>query len=85
MVEAVVYGLLIVFPLIGVVARRWLVVALPLVGWPIFYVGLNRGWWLYGTGDGWEIAARFFTVFGVVSTAFAVWIARHRLRFVKTS
>lgn len=92
MLEPVVYGLLIVFPLIGVLARRWLVVAMPLVAWPIFYVGMNRGWWLYGTGDGWQYVARFFTVLGVATTLLAIGVARtlvppqeaHRLRFAKS-
>jgi hypothetical protein len=93
MLEAVVYGLLIAFPLVGVLARRWFVVVLPLVGWPLFYLGLNKGWWLYGTGDGWQSAAWFFTFFGSASTALAVLVARilkpppkaHRLRFAKSS
>lgn len=92
MLEPVVYGLLIAFPLIGVLARRWLVVAMPLVAWPIFYVGMNRGWWLYGTGDGWQYVARFFTVLGVVTTLLTIGVARtlvppqeaHRLRFAKS-
>jgi hypothetical protein len=74
--EAVFFGLVIAFPVIGVVTRRWLVVALPLVAWPIFYLGLNKGWWLDGTGDGWQPLAWFFTVFGVASTALAVGIGR---------
>ena len=77
MPEAVVYGLLIVFPVIAALWRRWVAVALPAVAWPIFYVGLNRGWWLYGTGDGWEYAARFFTVAGITSTAVTVAMARN--------
>jgi hypothetical protein len=76
MPEALVVTLLIAFPVVGALARRWLVVALPLVAWPIFYLGLNKGWWLYGTGDGWQYAARFFTLFGVATTALAVGIAR---------
>lgn len=93
MLEATVSGLLILFPLIGVLARRWFAVAPPLVAWPIFDAGLNKGWWLYGTGDGWEYVALSMTVFGVASTALAVGIARtlkpppktHRLRFAKPS
>lgn len=92
MLEAAVYSLLIVFPLIGVLARRWPVVVLPLAGWPIFYIGLTKGWWLDGTGDGWQINALFFTLFGTASTAAAVGLARalkppkmHALRFAKSS
>lgn len=89
MLEAAVFGLLVVFPLVAILTRRWLVVVLPLVGWPIFYLGLDRGWWLYGTGDGWQSARTYFTVIGVASTALAVLIGRslkpppRRRRFVK--
>jgi hypothetical protein len=91
MPEAVAYGLLIVFPLIGALSRRWLAVVLPLVAWPSFYLGLNRGWWLNGTGDGWQALARFFTLVGVVTTALAVLSARNmkppsrQRRFAKLS
>jgi hypothetical protein len=37
--EAAVVGLLIAFPLLGILTRRWLAVVLPLIGWPIFYMG----------------------------------------------
>ena len=52
-----VIGLLIGFPLMGLVVRRWTAILLPLIGWPLFYVGLNEGWWGYGTGDGWRYVA----------------------------
>lgn len=95
MLDAAVYSLVIAFPLIGALARRWLAVALPLLGWPLFYVGLNGGWWFYGTGDGWQRIAVFLTLVGVVTTAFAVGVARNirprsptdslRARFAKPS
>jgi hypothetical protein len=74
--EAAVVALLIAFPLVGVVTRRWLAMLLPAIGWPVFYAGLNRGWWGHGTGDGWEYAAVLLTVVGVVTTAFALAVAR---------
>jgi hypothetical protein len=77
MLQATVITLLIAFPLLGALTRRWLAVVLPLVGWPIFYEGLNRGWWLYGTGDGWQTIRTAFTVIGVGSTALAVLLARN--------
>jgi hypothetical protein len=93
MPEAVLTGLFIAFPLIGVLTRRWLVVALPLAAWPIFYLGLNKGWWLYGVGDGWQYVAWFVTLLGVATTALAVRIGRtlkpllrtHPMRFAKPS
>jgi hypothetical protein len=78
--EAAVVALLIAFPLIGVITRRWVALLLPAIGWPVFYAGLNRGWWGHGTGDGWEYAAVVLTSFGIVSTALAIGAARSLIR-----
>jgi hypothetical protein len=75
MLDAVGVGLLLLFPLIGAITRRWLAVALPLVAWPLFYAGLSRGWWLHELDTEWEIARTVFTIVGVVSTAVAVLVA----------
>lgn len=56
--------------------RRWLALLLPVIGWPLFYVGLNRGWWGHGTGDGWQYLAVLMTSIGVVMTALAVASSR---------
>ncbi len=74
--EAAFVALLVGFPLLGVVARRWMAVLPPLIGWPLFYVGLDSGWWLNGTGDGWKQVAVAFTVVGVSTTALAIAIGR---------
>jgi uncharacterized membrane protein len=71
-----VIGLLIGFPLVGLVVRRWTAILLPLIGWPLFYVGLNEGWWGYGTGDGWQYVAAVLTAVGVVTTTLAVALSR---------
>ena len=85
--EAVVIALLVAFPLLGALARRWALLVLPLVGWPLLYAGLDAGWWLYGTGDGWETAAAFLTVVGAATTALAIGAARRleRMRAVPGS
>jgi hypothetical protein len=75
MPEAGVIVLLIAFPLVGLLVRRWATVVLPLIAWPVFYAGLDQGWWGDGTGDGWQYAAALLTVIGVASTALAVGIA----------
>jgi hypothetical protein len=75
-VLALVLGLLVVFPVLGILTRRWLVVVLPLVAWPLFYEGVRRGWYLYGTGDGWQEARAWLTLIGVATTALAVLVAR---------
>ena len=79
MLAAVVAILLVGFPAVGFLAGRWAALALPLAGWPLFYAGLNPGWWLDGTGDGWERAAVGLTFVGVTTTAVAV-AARRALR-----
>jgi hypothetical protein len=75
-VLVLVLGLLVVFPALGMLTRRWLVVVLPLVAWPLFYEGVHRGWYLYGTGDGWREARASLTLIGVATTALAVLVAR---------
>lgn len=74
--EVVVATLLAGFPLVGLSTRRWSALLLPLAGWPFFYVGLDIGWWLDGTGDGWEQAALIFTAVGLCTTALAVAVGR---------
>jgi hypothetical protein len=74
--EAAFIALLIAFPLIGLARRRWLAVLLAAIGWPMFSVGLNQGWWGHGTGDGWQYAAVLATGVAVVITAFAVAAVR---------
>jgi hypothetical protein len=75
MPEAGVIVLLIAFPLIGLLARRWTTIIFPLIAWPVFYAGLGHGWWGNGIGDGWQYAAVLLTLVGVASTAAAVGIA----------
>jgi uncharacterized membrane protein len=74
--EALFIALLIAFPLAGVVLRRWTAVALPAIGWPLFYLGLDQDWWGNGLGDGWQDVAAWALVAGLVSTALAVGLAR---------
>jgi hypothetical protein len=74
--EASFLALAIAFPAIGAIARRWIVLVLPLLGWPVYYIGMNRGWWLDGTGDGWEAIAKSMTLIGVITTAAAIALGR---------
>ena len=64
--------LLIAFPVLGILLRSWIAVSFPLIGWPLYYLGLNDGWCGYGTGDGWQFVAVGLTVVGVASAAMAV-------------
>jgi len=85
--EATVVALLIVFLAVGVLTRRWSAIALPLLAWPIYFAGLDRGWWFYGTGDGWHLGAVLITATSVASTALGVLLARRTTRrfFAKPS
>jgi hypothetical protein len=65
---ALFLALLLVFPLVGLLTRSWISVLAPLVGWPSFYLGLDRGWWGDGTGDGWQVLLIILTVVGVATT-----------------
>jgi uncharacterized membrane protein len=72
MVEAAFVVLVFAFPLLVGAMRGWPALLLPVIGWPLFYVGLDRGWWGRGTGDGWQYLAVLMTTIGVVTTALAV-------------
>ena len=74
--EPAAVALLIAFPLVGALSRRWYAVALPLVGWPVFFIGLHQNWWGDGLGDAWRYPATALTAFGVVTTSLAVAAAR---------
>jgi hypothetical protein len=74
--EAIFITLLIAFPLAGFVIRRWTALLLPLFGWPLFYLGLQQGWWGNGLGDMWQYVAAGVLLVGVVSTAIVVGLAR---------
>jgi hypothetical protein len=68
--------LLLVFPLVGLLTRSWASILAPLVGWPCFYIGLDRGWWGDGTGDGWQVLLIILTVVGVATTIAGVAVGR---------
>ena len=76
MLEAAVVTLLVACPLVGAVTGRWLAVLLPVVVWPVFYLGLNENWWLDGTGDGWPLVAGLLLLLGTATTAVAVAVSR---------
>jgi hypothetical protein len=76
MPEAAIVVLLFAFPLVGLLTRRWAALLLPAIGWPLFYAGLDRHWWGYGLGDGWELAAIVLTAAGVLTTAGAIALVR---------
>jgi hypothetical protein len=86
-VDGLFVALLIGFPTLGLLTRRWIAVLLPIFAWPTYYIGLNQEWWgLNGTGDGWQYLAVIFTAFGAVTTAPAVVLGQHfASRFARPS
>ena len=62
---AVIAGLM---PLAFVVGRAWGLI-LPFAVVPILYLGLGRGWWGHGLGDGWQFAMLFVLGLGVGAAA----------------
>ena len=58
-----------------VVGRAW-VVAVAVVAIIAFYVGLDRGWWGNGTGDGWQLAMLLVITVAAAVTGAAVVLGR---------
>jgi hypothetical protein len=77
-VEVAVVALLVFVPFAAAVIGRWWTLGIPLVVWPMWFLGLSRDWWGYGLGDGWEYGAVLLTAVSVASIAIALAI-RSRL------
>ena len=79
--------LLVIPPVLGMLSREWVAVAVPFFGWPTYYIGLNQRWWgENGTGDGWQWVAILLTIVGVLTTAAATQAGqRFAGRFAKPS
>jgi hypothetical protein len=68
---------LVAGPGIGLVLRRWIVLLVPLVTVPLYFVGLNHHWWgINGTGDSWQAVAVGMTVVALAATAAAIAVGR---------
>jgi hypothetical protein len=73
MEPAVVVGtLLVAVALAAVVIGRWWALLIPLAVWPIYFLGVTRGWWLHGVGDGWEYGAMAIILFSLGLVALGV-------------
>ena len=64
------------FVVLGVVAGRWAVLALPWLIWPLYFVGLNVGWWGSGVGDGWQYVMAALVLISTVAAASGVLVRR---------
>jgi hypothetical protein len=70
--ETAAVALLIGLPLTALVTGRRELLALPLVIWPVWFLGLSQDWWGYGLGDGWPFAALFIIAASIASVAVAL-------------
>jgi hypothetical protein len=61
---------------IGLVTGRWAAVALVAVAIPVYYLGLDAGWWGHGVGDGWGYVMVAATLVGTAAVAAAVGVRR---------
>lgn len=60
------------FAPVGLLIGRWWAVGIPLIGVPLFFLGLHQGWWGSGVGETWGAALGLLMVFGVVAAAAGV-------------
>jgi hypothetical protein len=75
--KTVFVALFLGFPVVGFAFRRWATVLLPLAGWLLYYIGLDRGWWgCCGPGEGWRALAVTLSIAGAATTVLAAAIGR---------
>lgn len=60
---------------IGALARSWAALSVVLAV-PMYFAGLEWGWWGYGTGDMWELAALMIFLAALVPMAAGVALGR---------
>jgi hypothetical protein len=72
----VIYVALAVFFIAGFAIGRWWALVVPLLGISLVYLGLDRGWFGTGLGDGWEYAAVLALMVAVVVTCGGVVAGR---------
>jgi hypothetical protein len=51
---------------LGLLIGRPAALAIPIVGWPVYYYGLSARWWGFGVGDGWQFVALLAVAVGVL-------------------
>jgi len=74
--EAAVIALIFLQIATAVVTRAPISLLLPFCIWPLFYAGLNKGWWGYGVGDGWQTVMASLIVLTFVGVVVGVFIGR---------
>lgn len=78
---AVVMEPLVLIPTLGVfltavLVRSWWVLAIPMIGWPLLFLGLGHGWWGYGLGEEWYYPLIVFVLVGMAVAAAGVLLRR---------
>jgi hypothetical protein len=61
---------------VGVLVGRWSIVILCAAVFPIYFLGLQKGWWGNGTGDGWQILLVVGTAAAMTGSAAGVRLRR---------
>ena len=74
-VVLVVIGI-VAFGVGGALSRRFAVVVLPPLLWPLYYAGLAEGWWGDGLGDGWPLALALVVLLSSAAGAAGVALAK---------
>ena len=74
--QAIVLVALAIMAVLGFAVGRWWALVLPVVVVPLVYLGLDRGWWGSGLGDGWEYAAALALVLAIAATAAGTLLGR---------
>ena len=72
-------ALAVIFVLIaaaGLVVRRWSVLVVPVVAWPLIYGAIAAGLIGSGLGDSWVLGALAITAASVAATAVMTWLGR---------
>jgi hypothetical protein len=64
------------FAPVGLLIGRWWAVGVPLIGWPLFFLGLNQGWWGSGLGETWGLALGLLMVFGAAGTVVGILLRK---------
>jgi len=64
---------------LGFATRRWAIVVLPLIGWPVYAIGLDEEWWgCCGSGEAWQATTVSVTVMTSLMTMAGVLAGRSR-------
>jgi hypothetical protein len=64
------------FVAVGIMVGRIWAVLLPPAVWGLFYLGLQRGWWGAGVGDGWQYIMVFIILVSLAATVVGLVVRR---------